>query len=36
MEVLSREYGENVRYLDAVLGVGRSCDIVSRNYIIGG
>ena len=36
MEVLSREYGENVRYLDGVLGVGRSCDIVSRNYIIGG
>ena len=35
MERLSKEYAENVRYLDATLGVGRSCDIVSRNYIIG-
>ena len=36
MERLSKEYAENVRYLDATLGVGRSCDIVNRNYIIGG
>ena len=31
-----RNYEENVRWLDETLGVGRSCDIVSRAYIIGG
>lgn len=33
---LSNSYGENVRRFDEVLGVGRSCDLVSRDYIIGG
>ena len=33
---LSNCYGENVRRFDEVLGVGRSCDLVSRDYIIGG
>lgn len=36
METLSGNYQDNVARLDTLLGVGRSCDIVSRNYIIGG
>lgn len=36
MELISRNYAENVRRFDEVLGVGRSCDIVNRNYRIGG
>ncbi|MCI8813554.1 MAG: spore germination protein [Oscillibacter sp.] len=36
MEDLSKNYGENVRRFNNVLGVGRSCDLVSRDYIIGG
>lgn len=36
METLSDDYMENVRCLDEILGVGRSCDLVNRNYIIGG
>ncbi len=36
MERLSNHYQENVRRLDALLGVGRSCDMVSRDYRIGG
>ena len=36
METLSDDYMENVRSLDEILGVGRSCDLVNRNYIIGG
>lgn len=28
--------GKNVRVLDGLLGVGRSCDMVSRDYLIGG
>ncbi len=36
METLSDDYMENVRRLDEILGVGRSCDLVNRNYIIGG
>ena len=36
MEELSNNYGENVRLFNDVLGVGRSCDLVSRDYIIGG
>ena len=36
MEELSNNYGENVRRFNDVLGVGRSCDLVSRDYIIGG
>ena len=36
MEKISNDYRENVRVLDGLLGVGRSCDIVSRDYLIGG
>ncbi|MDD3347035.1 spore germination protein [Oscillibacter sp.] len=36
MEKLSNDYAENVRRFDAALGVGRSCDLVSRDYVIGG
>ena len=36
MEQISNDYRENVRVLDALLGVGRSCDMVSRDYLIGG
>lgn len=36
MENLSENYMENVRYFNDVLGVGRSVDMVSRDYIIGG
>ena len=36
MEILSGNYAENAAWLDATLGVGRSCDIVSRDYIICG
>lgn len=36
MEKLSKNYMDNVRLFDEVLGVGRSCDIVSRDYVIGG
>ena len=36
MEKLSENYMENVRLFDEVLGVGRSVDMVSRDYIIGG
>ena len=36
MEKLSANYTENVRWFNEVLGVGRSCDIVSRDYMIGG
>ena len=36
MEKISNDYWENVRVLDGLLGVGRSCDIVSRDYLIGG
>ena len=35
MDTISLDYGENVRWFDDVLGVGRSCDIVSRDYRIG-
>ena len=35
MEELSRNFGENVRRFDRELGVGRSCDVVSRDYVIG-
>lgn len=33
---ISNDYRENVRVLDGLLGVGRSCDMVSRDYLIGG
>ena len=36
MEKISNDYWENVRVLDGLLGVGRSCDMVSRDYLIGG
>ena len=36
MENLSENYMENVRYFNDILGVGRSVDMVSRDYIIGG
>ena len=36
MEKISNDYRENVRMLDSLLGVGRSCDMVSRDYLIGG
>ena len=36
MEKFSNDYAENVRVLDDLLGVERSCDMVSRNYLIGG
>ena len=36
MEKISNDYRENVRLLDGLLGVGRSCDMVSRDYLIGG
>ena len=36
MEKISIDYRENVRVLDGLLGVGRSCDMVSRDYLIGG
>lgn len=35
MEQLSKHYGENVRQMDEILGVGRNCDLVSRNLMIG-
>ena len=36
MEQTSMEYQENVRWFDAALGVGKSCDMVSRDFVIGG
>ena len=36
MEKISNDYRENVRVLDGLLGVGRSCDMVSRDYLICG
>lgn len=36
MEKISNDYRENVWMLDGLLGVGRSCDMVSRDYLIGG
>lgn len=36
MEKISNDYRENVRVLDGLLGVGRRCDMVSRDYLIGG
>ena len=36
MEKLSENYMENVRYFNEALGVGRSVDMVSRDYFIGG
>lgn len=36
MEQLSANYGENIRWFDESLGVGRSCDVVSRDFAIGG
>ena len=36
MEKLSEHYAENTAWFDEILGVGRSVDIVSRDYLIGG
>lgn len=36
MEKLSENYMENVRLFDKAIGVGRSVDAVSRDYVIGG
>jgi len=36
MEKISNDYRENIRVLDGLLGVGRSCDMVSRDCLIGG
>ena len=36
MEKFSNDYMANVQTLDALLGVDRSCDMVSRDYLIGG
>ena len=36
MDQLSSNYLENVTWFNETLGVGRSCDIVSRDYMIGG
>ena len=36
MERLSEDFRKNADYFNEVLGVGRSCDVVSRDYLIGG
>ena len=36
MEELSCDYADNVRWFNDVLGVGRSCDMISRDLRIGG
>ena len=36
MEELSHNYADNVRWFNDVLGVGRSCDMISRDLRIGG
>ena len=36
MEQLSANFNENVRWFNEVLGVGRSCDLVNRDLVIGG
>ena len=36
MEGLSRIYQDNVARFDELLGVGRSCDMVARDFRLGG
>ncbi len=36
MEQLSTRYDDNVRRLDDLLGAGRNCDMVARDFVIGG
>ena len=36
MEQISENYQDNVLRFDKTLGVGRSMDVVNRDYIIGG
>ncbi len=36
MEQLSADYQKNTAWFDEQLGVGRSCDIVSRDFMLGG
>ena len=35
MQELSENYQENVIWADRTLGVGRSCDLISRDFVIG-
>ncbi len=36
MEQLTNSYRDNVAYLDGALGVGRSVDMVARDYVVAG
>lgn len=36
MEQLTENFQQNVRRFDEILGVGRSCDLVSRDFMVGG
>ena len=36
MEKLSAHYQDNVRRMNDLLGAERCCDMVTRNYLIGG
>ncbi len=36
MGTISENYQENVAWFNDTLGAGRSCDVVSRDYVIGG
>ena len=36
MEILTNSYSENVARMNTLLGVGRSCDMVSRDFLIAG
>ena len=36
METLSEHYMDNAAWFNDTLGVGRSSDMVSRDYVIGG
>ena len=36
MDTLTQSYQDNAAQLNALLGVDRSCDMVSRNFRIGG
>ena len=36
MEKLRNDFRTDTAYMDVVLGVERNCDMVSRDYVIGG
>ncbi len=36
MRTLRNHFKTDAAYMDSTLGVGRSCDMVSRDYVIGG